>query len=61
MTKFPRDTLWEMNTVNFLAYSLQWADLPGDFHRQRCLVGCYSWDHKELDMTEQLSVFTMGV
>ena len=29
MTKIPRDTLWEMNAVNFLAYSLPWADLPG--------------------------------
>ena len=87
MTKIPRDTLWEMNAVNFLAYSLPWVDLPGgsdgkesacnvgypgsipgqgrsgeghgnpvflpgDSHGQRCLVGCISWGHKELDMTE---------
>ena len=29
--------------------------LPGDSRGQRCLVGCDSWDHKELD------IFTMGV
>ena len=41
MTKFPRDTLWEMNTVNFLAYSLPWADLPGgsDGKGSACNVG----------------------
>ena len=29
--------------------------LPGEFHRQRNLVGYCPWGHKELDMTEQLS------
>ena len=28
--------------------------LPGEFHRQRSLVGYSPWDCKELDMTEQL-------
>ena len=29
--------------------------LPGKFYRQRSLVGCSPWGHKESDMTEQLS------
>ena len=29
--------------------------LPGKFHEQRSLVGFSPWDHKELDMTEQLT------
>ena len=28
--------------------------LPGESLGQRNLVGCSSWDHKELDMTEQV-------
>ena len=28
--------------------------LPGKFHEWRSLVGYSPWDHKELDMTEQL-------
>ena len=27
--------------------------LPGEFHRQRNLVGYSPWGHKELDITEQ--------
>jgi len=30
--------------------------LPGEFHGQRSLEGYTSWGHKELDMTEQLSL-----
>ena len=30
--------------------------LPGKFHGQRSLVGYSPWDHKELDMTEQLTL-----
>ena len=30
--------------------------LPGEFHGQRSLVGYSPWDHKELDMTEQLTL-----
>ena len=30
--------------------------LPGEFHGQRSLVGYRPWDHKESDVTEQLSV-----
>ena len=30
--------------------------LPGKFHRQRSLVSYSPWGHKELDMSEQLSL-----
>ena len=30
--------------------------LSGKFHGQRSLTGCRPWGHKELDMTEQLSI-----
>ena len=30
--------------------------LPGEFHRQRSLVGYSPWDHKESDTAEQLHV-----
>ena len=32
--------------------------LPGESHGQRNLVGYNLWGHKELDMTEQLSMHT---
>ena len=32
------------------------AFLPGEFHGQRSLVGYSPWSHKELDMTEQLTL-----
>ena len=32
--------------------------LPGEFHRQRNLVGYSPWGHKESDMTEWLTHFT---
>ena len=31
--------------------------LPGKTHRQRSLVGCSPWGHKESDMTELLSAY----
>ena len=34
------------------------GSLPGEFHGQRSLVGYSPWDHKESDMTEQLTPFT---
>ena len=34
--------------------------LPGESHGQRNLVGYNLWGHKELDMTEQLSMHTWG-
>ena len=33
--------------------------LPGEFHRQKSLVGYYPWGHKELDVTERLSLYTL--
>ena len=30
---------------------------PGEFHEQRSLAGCSPWGPKELNMTEQLSLF----
>ena len=30
--------------------------LPGEFHGQTSLVSCSPWDHKEVDMTEQLTL-----
>jgi len=30
--------------------------LPGKFHGWRRLAGCSQWGHKELDMTEQLTL-----
>ena len=34
--------------------------LPGKFHGQRSLEGYSPWDHKDLDMTEQLSTAQLG-
>ena len=33
--------------------------LPGEFHEQRSLVGYSPWGHKQLDKTEQLTLFTL--
>ena len=53
---------------NQLTNILNWGDLlekdwpstpiflPGEFHGQRSLLGYSTWGHKELDMTEQLSL-----
>ena len=30
--------------------------LPGEYHGQRSLLGYCPWSHKELDMTEQLTL-----
>ena len=30
--------------------------LPGEFHRQKSLVGYSPWGHKESDMTERLTL-----
>ena len=32
--------------------------LPEGFHGQRILVGYSPWGHRELDMTEQLTLYT---
>ena len=33
------------------------SNLPGEFHGQRSLVGYSPQDHKQLDMTEQLTLY----
>ena len=33
--------------------------LPGEFHRQRSLVGCNPWGHKEPDATERLNILRL--
>ena len=40
----------------FIYFSFTLVFCPGEFHRQRSLEGYRPWDHKELDMTEQLSL-----
>ena len=35
--------------------------LPGEFHGQRSLEGYSPWGHKELDTTEQLTLFSLSV
>ena len=37
------------------------AFLPGEFHRQRSLVGCSPWDHKESVMTAWLSTHPRNI
>ena len=38
----------------------EWLLIPvsllGEFHKQRSLVGYSPWDHKELDMADQLTL-----
>jgi len=34
---------------------MKWQFTPEEFHGQRSLVGYSPWDHKELDMAEQLT------
>ena len=44
--KIPWSRKWEPTPVS----------LPGESHGQRSLVGYSPWGHKELDMTDQLSM-----
>ena len=44
--KIPWRREWQSNPVF----------LPGEFHGQRSLLGHYPWNHKELDMTEGLTL-----
>ena len=48
--KIPRRRIWQPTSVL----------LPGESHGQRNLAGHSSWDHKELDMTEQLSTHALS-
>ena len=44
-------------------WSRKWQSIPvflsGKFHGQRSLMGYSPWGHKESDMTEQLSMYTL--
>ena len=46
VVKIPRRREWQPTPVS----------LPGEPHRLRSLDGYSVWDHKELDMTEQLTL-----
>ena len=51
---------WVCSLVGKIPWRRDWLPtpefLPGEFHGQRNLAGYSPWDHKELDMTEQLSL-----
>ena len=49
--KIPRRREWQPTPVF----------LPGEFHGQRSLAVYRSWDHKESDTTEQLTLHFMGL
>ena len=53
----PGSDLW----VRKIPWRREWllspVFLPGEFHGQRSLAGCSPWNRKELDMTEQLTLF----
>ena len=42
------------------SYQSEWLPtpifLPGEFHGQKSLADCSLWGHKELDMTERLTL-----
>ena len=41
-------------------YPLHPVFLPGEFHGQKSLVGYSPWGHKELDMTERLTLSALS-
>ena len=49
--------------VQFLSWRKEWLPmpvfLPGEFHGQRSFADYSPWGCKELDMTEQLTIFSM--
>ena len=51
---FPGGSVSKEHTYNTGAQV--WSLLPGEFHGQRRLAGYSPWDHKELDMTEWLTL-----
>ena len=46
--------VWKIPSEKEMATHLVF--LPGKFHGQRSLAGYSPWSHKELDVTEQLSM-----
>ena len=53
-----QDRATSLSLFTFMHWRRKWQPtsvlLPGKFHGRRSLVGYSPWDHKELDMTEQL-------
>ena len=49
--------------IGKIPWSRKWQPTPvfllGQFHGQRSLVSYSPWGHKESDMTEQLTLFTL--
>ena len=54
------DWATSLSLFTFLHWRRKWQPtpvfLPGEFHGQRSLAGYSPWGHKELDVTEQLSL-----
>ena len=60
---FQRQIWMPFYEITFIVWRREWQPtspfLPGEFHGQRSLAGYSSWGHKESDMTEHLSFFTV--
>ena len=57
LQSFPASDLFQWvssshDVAKVLEFQLSIRFLPGESHAQSSLVGCSSWGHKELDMTE---------
>ena len=56
---------WVWSWVEKIPWRREWQPipvfLPGEFHRQRSLVGCSPWGLKESDTTEQLTLYTFCI
>ena len=52
--------VWSLSQENLLEKEMasHSSILPGKSHEQRSLVGYIQWGRKELDTTEQLTLFT---
>ena len=52
--------IWVWSWVGRISWRREWqatpVSLPGEFHGQRSLSGYSPWDHKELDVTERLTL-----
>ena len=61
MVKYPpaMQEIWVQSLVRKTPWRRKWQPtpvfLPGEFHGQSSLAGYSPWDHKELEMTEQLT------
>ena len=57
-TKRHKFDLWVRKITGSNKWQPTLVFLPEKFHGQKSLVGYSSWGHKELDMTERLSIHT---